>query len=109
MVSMLIVSSVSIGQTVNDVNIKDIGVKYCQLSAVQKVLSPKVIIGIDYGQERKMFEPVVVKDKQGKNMKFSSVIDALNFMNKYGWELHSTMLLTIGNTSVYTYVLKNVN
>lgn len=41
-------------QTVNDVPIKDIDVEYVQIVGTSKLLSNKVTIEIDFGQENKV-------------------------------------------------------
>lgn len=37
-----------------------------------------------------------VKDKNGKDLKFTSVIGALNYMSLQGWELIETKSMTLG-------------
>ena len=80
---------------------------YCDVLASQLTPFSKVHIAIDFG-ESKWRESVV--DENGKSMKFNSVIDALNYMAKNGWHLHSTMLLSEQNSSVYHYIMvKNID
>lgn len=47
---------------------------------------------IDYGDENTAWFKVekVIEDEQGKEVKFKSSIDALNFMSVRGWELVTT-------------------
>ncbi|MFT7033093.1 MAG: hypothetical protein ACJA2S_001594 [Cyclobacteriaceae bacterium] len=53
-------------QTVNDIPIKDIDVDYIQIVGTSKLLSNKVTIEIDFGQENKLWS---VKDTQVKRLK----------------------------------------
>lgn len=95
-------------QTVNDIPINEIDVDYVQIVGTSKLLSTKVTIQIDFGQENKVFsaKDTQVKDKDGKLLTFNSMIDALNFMSKNGYEFVDAYTLTIGNQNVYHYLLK---
>jgi len=77
------------GQTVNDIPIEDIDVKYIQIVGTGRALSDKVNVKIDFGQDTKFFgssKSLKILDKEGKKIKFNSMIDALNFMSKNGYE-----------------------
>lgn len=95
-------------QTVNDIPIKDIDVEYIQIVGTGKLLSNKVTIEIDFGQENKVFssKDTQVKDENGKLVVFNSMIDALNFMSKHGYDFLSAYALTISNTNVYHFLLR---
>jgi len=96
-------------QTVNDVPIKDIDVAYVQIVGYSKLMSTKLNIQIDFGQETSIWTKgakTVVKDGNGKIMKFNSMIDALNFMNNNGYEFETAYAFAIGNQNVYHYLLK---
>ena len=96
-------------QTVNDIPIKDIDVEYVQIVGTSRVLSNKLSIEIDFGQENKLFssdKDTRVKDVNGKNMIFNSMIDALNFMTKNGYEFVQAYAITIANQNVYFYLLR---
>lgn len=63
-------------QTVNDIPIKDIDVEYVQIVGTSKLLSNKVTIEIDFGQENKLFssdKDTRIKDINGKNLIFNSM------------------------------------
>lgn len=60
----------------------------------------------------------VLKDEDGKDLKFTSLIGALNYMSLHGWELVDTKNVTQGasyggygetNTKVYYIFSKEVN
>ncbi len=96
-------------QTVNDMPIKDIDVNYVQIVGTSRVLSSKLTIEIDFGQENKLFssnKDTRIKDVNGRNMIFNSMMDALNFMTKNGYEFVQAYGLTVSNQNVYYYLLK---
>lgn len=80
--------------------------EYCMVLAMTKFMSTKVIISIDFGQERKLFADNRYKNDEGKVQAFNSVIDALNFMNAQGWEFVNAYAITVANQNVYHYVMK---
>jgi hypothetical protein len=96
-------------QTVNDVPIKDIDVEYVQIVGTSRLLSNKLTIEIDFGQENKLFssdKDTRVKDANGKNMIFNSMIDALNFMTRNGYEFVQAYTVVVSNQNVYHYLLR---
>ena len=96
-------------QTVNDIPIKDIDVEYIQILGTSKLFSNKLSIEIDFGQENKYFssdKDTRVKNSEGKNMIFNSMIDALNFMTKNGYEFVQAYAFTVNNQNVYHYLLR---
>jgi hypothetical protein len=96
-------------QTVNDIPIKDIDVEYVQIVGTAKLLSNKVSIEIDFGQENKLFnsdKDTRIKDVNGKNLIFNSMIDALNFMTKNGYEFVNAYAITVSGQNVYHYLLR---
>jgi hypothetical protein len=95
-------------QTVNDIPIKDIDVDYIQIVGTSKLMSNKVTIEIDFGQENKYWsaKDTQVKDENGKLVVFNSMIDALNFLSKNGYEFVDAYTITISNQNVYHYMLK---
>ena len=96
-------------QTVNDVPIKDIDVAYVQIVGYSKLMSTKLNISIDFGQATNIWTKgakTVVKDENGKMMKFNSMIDALNFMNDNGYKFETAYAFAIGNQNVYHFLLK---
>ncbi len=97
-------------QTVNDTPIKDIDVDYVQIVGTSKIFSTKLTIQIDFGQKTKFFttgKETVLKDEDGKAVDFNSMIDALNFMSKNGFEFVNAYVITISNQNVYHYMLRN--
>ena len=57
-------------------------------------------IKIDDGSNKK---PQSIKGEDGKDLKFKSLIGALNYMSLQGWELVETKSVTTGSGSVGAY------
>lgn len=111
LLTFLVVGSLNLtAQTVNDIPIKDIDVEYVQIVGTSKLFSTKLTIQIDFGQRTKFFSSgteTIVKDENGKALDFNSMIDALNFMSKNGFEFVNAYVITISNQNVYHYLLRN--
>lgn len=109
--AFIVISGASIkAQTVNDIPIKDIDVEYVQIVGTSKLFSTKLTIQIDFGQRTKFFssgKETIVKDEEGKAVDFNSMIDALNFMSRNGFEFVNAYAITISNQNVYHYLLRN--
>ncbi|MEI9909097.1 MAG: hypothetical protein WDO71_05170 [Bacteroidota bacterium] len=81
--------------------------QYCEVVATGRLLSNKVTIDIDYGDERSIWKDHRLKDDEGKLKKFNSVIDAINYLGKDGWKLVNAFPVSAGNgPMVYHYVFK---
>ena len=81
--------------------------QYCEVVATARLLSNKVTVNIDYGEERSIWKDYRLRDDEGKLKKFNSVIDAINYLGKEGWKLVNAFPVTVGNSpSVYHYVFK---
>ena len=62
--------------------------QYCRLVAESALLSRKVTIDVDFGEERRLLADKRLRDEQtGKLKKFNSITDALNYMGSQGWSL----------------------
>jgi hypothetical protein len=95
--------------TINGYPLKDIDVEYSRIVGTSKFLSSKVTIQIDFGQETTFFSQnrdTQVIDGNGKKIEFTSMIDALNFMNENGYEFLQAYAMSLGNQNVYHYLLK---
>jgi hypothetical protein len=95
-------------QTVNDVPIQNIDVEYIQIVGTSKFMSNKVSIQIDFGQENNYWteKDTKIKDKNGKVIDFNSMIDALNFMSKNGYEFIQAYAFAINNQNIYHYLMR---
>ena len=109
-IAAFLVFNTANSQTVNDIPIKDIDVDYAQIVGTSRFLSNKVTIEIDFGQENKLFssdKDTRIRDVNGKNMVFNSMVDALNFMTKNGFEFVQAYAFNTGNNqNVYHYLLR---
>lgn len=99
-------------QTVNDIPLSEIDVEYVQIVGTSKLLSSKLTVEIDFGQKTKFFSlgtETVIKDTNGKPLDFFSMIDALNFMSKNGYEFVNAYAInnTTKNQNQYYYLLRN--
>lgn len=81
---------------------------YCEIKGTEKFLSSKLTVEIDFGQFRKYFSDKRYKDPStGKPINFNSMIDALNFMGKDGWNFVQAYAVTEGTTThVYHYLMR---
>lgn len=80
---------------------------YCELVGTGKFLSNKVKVQVDYGQETSFWKGIsYMKDKDGKNIEFNSMVDAMNYFGKQGWEFVQAYIVTMGNQNVYHWLLK---
>lgn len=81
--------------------------EYCMVLASSKLLSTKVNIAVDFGQEWSFWKDKrSLKDDSGKKLEFDSVIDALNYMSSQGWEFVNAYALTTSGQNVLHYVMK---
>lgn len=65
---------------------EDQKVVYCEISGINAAAD--VLVYIDYGQRiGNSFNHVLLDKETGEKIKFGSMIDALNYMSKYGWNL----------------------
>ncbi len=81
--------------------------QYCEVVATGRLLSNKVTIDIDYGEERSIWKDHRLKEEDGKLKKFNSVIDAVNYLGKNGWKLVNAFPVSeVNGPKVYHYVFK---
>lgn len=81
--------------------------QYAEVVATPRLLSNKVTIDIDYGEERSIWKDNRLKTEEGKLKKFNTTIDALNYMGREGWKLVNAFPVLSGtNSFVYHYVFR---
>ena len=81
---------------------------FCELLGTGKLLSNKVTVTVDFGQETSFWSGAskqYLVDGNGKTIKFNSMVDAMNYMGKRGWEFEQAYVVTIGNQNVYHWLL----
>ena len=80
--------------------------QYCQVIATPRLLSNKVTIDVDYGDEKSFWRDTRLKTDAGKLKKFNTVIDAMNFMGKEGWIFINAYPVKIAETEIYHFAFK---
>ncbi len=79
---------------------------YAELLGYKKFLSTKVNVEVDYGQSSNIFQNDMIVSADGKPISFNSMVDAMNFMGKLGWEFVQAVVITEGNQNIYHWILK---
>ena len=80
--------------------------QYCQIIATPRLLSNKVTIDIDFGEEKTFWRDTRLKTDAGKLKKFNTVIDALNYMGNEGWIFINAYPVKMGGTEIYHFAFK---
>jgi hypothetical protein len=80
--------------------------QYCQVIATPRLLSNKVTIDIDFGEEKNFWRDTRLKTDAGKLKKFNTVIDALNYMGSEGWIFINAYPVRMGETEIYHFAFK---
>lgn len=82
---------------------------YCELLGTQQLLSKKVTVQVDFGQQSKFFSDNRLVDEKGQVIVFNSMVDAMNYMGTLGWEFEQAYVVTIGTgtstSNVYHWLL----
>ena len=97
-----------LGVMVKGVNINALNeVRYVELIGVDVgEESNKIVIEVDYGQ-RNIDESQIISGTDGKPYHFESMIHALNYMDKNGWEfVNAYDVHSRGQGVVYHFLLK---
>jgi len=108
---LLVVSTISYGQTVNGIKISEIPAQYIDMLVIQKGLSQfKVKIHIEYGQITKFSEIYsngTILSEDGKAVVFyGGSMEAINFMAENGWFYKDAFVVGGAGGSVYHYILE---
>lgn len=64
-------------------------------------------ISVDFGQAKKITQPLIVVDEMGEPIVFNSIIDALNWMSSFGWRFKQAFTITdpLSKDNIYHYLL----
>lgn len=81
---------------------------YCELVGAQKFMSNKVNVSLDLGQNTKLlsYKNRAIVDEDNNVITFNSMIDAMNYMGRNGWDFVQAYTITIQATTVYHWVLR---
>ena len=82
--------------------------EYSEIISNSRILSSKPRIRVDFGKAYSFWKDKrMLLDAQGKEVKFNSSIDALNYMASFGWELvNSYSVIESDDSKSFYYVLK---
>ncbi len=80
--------------------------QYCQVIATPRLLSNKVTIDLDFGEEKSFWRDERLKTYDGKLKKFNTIIDALNYMGRCGWIFINAYPVKYGTTDIYHFAFK---
>lgn len=85
---------------------------YGTIIANVKLTSGKATVEVFFGDNQEEFSHLL-KDKQGNTIQFTSLVDAMNHLAKYGWELEDTYSMLIGSgisaSTAYYWVISKKN
>lgn len=79
---------------------------YCSVKGYNFWGVGKVKVQLDLGNKTSNFESLL--DENGKQIKFNTMMEVINYMAKRGWELDQVCFFTEGmsKTNVANYILK---
>jgi len=80
--------------------------QYCQVIATPRLLSNKVTIDIDFGDEKSFWRDNRLKTDGGALKKFNTIIDALNYMGREGWIFINAYPVHLGQTEIFHFAFK---
>lgn len=84
---------------------------YCELLGINKNvlgIGNKISVQVDFGEEKFFWGNDgrdMLVDENGKEIKFNSMVDAMNFMGERGWRFQDSYVVTIGNQNVIHWLL----
>jgi SNF family Na+-dependent transporter len=99
-------------QKINGIPLSEIKSPNLLIAGVGQLFSNKVTVEIDFGQEvdYSLFpsKKMQLFDEKGEIVVFNSMIDALNFFEKYGYELKNAYAVNggVNNRSCYHWLLR---
>lgn len=108
-IAVLMFGMTTTAQTVNGFTFEEIDQEFVQIVGTAKLMSNRVNITINFGQENKVWnskDDGIILDASGKKKKFNTMIDALNFMHSMGYDYVDAYAITLGNQNVYHYLLR---
>ena len=82
--------------------------QYCQVIAIPRLMSNKVTIDIDFGEEKSFWRDTRLKTYDGRFKKFNTIIDALNFMGKEGWTFINAYPVRYNESEIYHFGFKKL-
>jgi len=68
-------------------------------------LNKNVKVTVDLGQFQSSFKAYTLQDENGKDIKFNSMVQAMNYMGERGWKFVQAYVVTVSNQNVYHWLL----
>lgn len=96
-------------QSINGMEIEDIDVNYMRIYGRTNFMGTKMVVRFEFGQ-RIGFDHnnKNIRDKNGKIIKFNTMIDAMNFISSYGYRLIQAYMTAQGRTIYYHYIIEKI-
>ncbi|WP_208394695.1 hypothetical protein [Mucilaginibacter gilvus] len=82
--------------------------QFCQIIAVPRLLSNKVTIDVDFGDEKNYWTETRIKTLEGKVKKFNTIIDAMNYMGRLGWSFINAYPVRTYTTEIFHFAFKRL-
>jgi hypothetical protein len=101
-ISMVLLSSIAANAQTDTSKVE----QYCQVIATPRLLSNKVTIDIDFGEEKSFWRDNRLKTDAGTLKKFNTIIDALNYMGREGWIFINAYPVHMGQTEIFHFAFK---
>ena len=101
-ISIVLLSSIALNAQTDTSRVE----QYCQVIATPRLLSNKVTIDIDFGDEKSFWRDSRLKTDDGRLKKFNTVIDALNYMGLAGWTFINAYPVRRGDTEIFHFAFK---
>ncbi len=64
-----------------------------------------VKVELDLGQYQSVFKNYNLQDENNKDIKFNSMVGAMNYMGQRGWKFIQAYVITHGNQNVYHWLM----
>ena len=84
---------------------------YAELLGTANLIQTKVTIKVDFGQEITFWQQHAQRqlvDEKGNEIKFNSMVDAMNYMGTLGGEFEQAYVVTVGQQNVYHWLMSKV-
>ncbi len=82
--------------------------QFCQVIATPRLLSNKVTIDVDFGDEKKFWSDNRLRNWEGKVKKFNTIIDAMNFMGREGWSFINAYPVKYGDSDIFHFAFRKL-
>ncbi|MGR3809614.1 hypothetical protein [Jiulongibacter sp. NS-SX5] len=109
MIPVFFLAQFANAQTIDGISLDSLDAKYISLIGIQKGLSfNEIKVNVDYGQKREFLNEKIsmrLFDETGNIVVFNSMIGALNYFEKYGYQFVDSYLINTMGQNVYHWIL----